>query len=218
MLRDAICDGERTLDRDGEVLISFTCSSVKRTGLPTIKKMLLAYKDCIEKYGSLYQINKAIRDGRLHRIEPRVYSDTGEENELEIVQWKHPNAVMTLDSAYFYYGLTDVIPSEYHMATAFRARRIDDPIVRQYYMPDGTFSIGKTSLQYCGDCVRIYDLERLLIETARMKSKLPYDLYKEVISSFRNRIGEILPAKIQLYLRSFPKRETIENIIGEEVF
>lgn len=179
---------------------------------------MLAYKDCIEKYGSLYQINKAIRSGRLHKIEPRVYSDTGDENELEIVQWKHPNAIMTLNSAYFYYGLTDVIPTEYHMATESHARRIVDPIVRQYYMPEGTFAIGKTDMQYCGDEVRVYDLERLLIETARMKSKLPYDLYKEVVASFRSRIGEIVPAKIQLYLRSFPKRESIESIIGEEVF
>ena len=180
--------------------------------------MLLAYKDCIEKYGSLYQINKAIRSGRLHKVEPRVYSDTGDESELEIIQWKYPNTIMTLGSAYFYYGLTDVIPTEYHMATESHARQIIDPIVRQYYMPEGTLAIGKTNIQYCGDDVRVYDLERLLIETARMKSKLPYDLYKEVITSFRNRINEILPARLQLYLRSFPKRGAIEDIIGEEVF
>lgn len=180
--------------------------------------MLKSYKDCISEYGSLYHINKAIGSGRLFRLEPRVYSDTGEENELEIVQWKHPKAVIAFDSAYFYYGLTDTIPSVYHMATDSAARRITDPIVKQYYMPKGTFDIGRTEMMYSGDNIRTYDLERLLIETARMKGKLPYDLYKEVVASFRERRAEMSPAKIQLYLRSFPKKGLIEDIIGEEVF
>lgn len=180
--------------------------------------MLFDFAECREKFGSPYQIDKAIADGRLHKMERGVYSDTGEENELEIVQWKHPAAVMTFDSAYFYYNLTDMIPELYYMATDFSARKITDPLVKQYYMPKGTFAIGQTEIDYCGDKVRIYDLNRLLIETARMKSKLPSDLYKEVILAFRSRTSELVPSTIQQYLKSFPKRELIENILYEEVF
>ena len=48
-------------------------------------------------------------------------------------------------------------------------------------MPKGTIKIGVVSCRFLNDNVsRIFDKERLLIETARNKTKLPYDLYKEV--------------------------------------
>lgn len=200
------------------LLVLFLKTSVKQLILQTFWEMLLDYAECLKRFGSLYRIRKAIDGRRLFKVESGVYSDTGDENELEIVQWKHPRAIMTLDSAYFYHNLTDEIPTVYSMATDYGARKIADPLVKQYFMPRGTVEIGKTEIEYAGDKVRTYDLERLVIETARMKSKIPYDLYKEVVLSFRRRIAEIVPATIQIYLRSFPKRSSIERIIGEEIF
>jgi len=147
-----------------------------------------------------------------------VYSDTGDENELEIVQWRHPKAVMTLDSAYFYYDLTDEVPDAYYMATDRKARPLNDPLVWQFFMPEGTFELGITTIEYCGDKVRTYDLERLLIETARMKSRLDPALYKEVVVSFRKRTESLIAHKIADYLQFFPRRDAIECVIYEEVF
>lgn len=186
--------------------------------MPTIGKMLYSFTDCREKFGSPYQIEKAIGAGRIFKLDVGVYSDTGEENELQIVQWKHPNAVMTFDSAYFYYDLTDTVPDFYYMATDHGARPIVDPLVRQYYLPMGTAGIGVTTIDYCGDKVRTFDLERLLIETARMKGKLAPDLYKEVVLSFRRRSNELQAYKIADYLVHFARRDSIETIIYEEVF
>ena len=137
-----------------------------------------------------------------------VYSDTGAENELEIVQWRHPNAVMTFDSAYFYHDLTDAVPEFYYMATAHGARPIRDPLVKQFYMPSGTEELGVTTIEYCGDKVRIFDLER----------QLAPDQYKEVVLSFRRRSSELEAYKIADYLAHFARRDAIESIIYEEVF
>ena len=104
------------------------------------------------------------------------------------------------------------------MATDCKARRIADPLVRQFYMPAGTYEIGQTTIEYCGDAVRTYDLERLLIETARMKGKLAPDLYKEVILSFRKRVDKLRAYKITDYLQHFARRDAIETVIYEEVF
>ena len=192
--------------------------SAKGAILPTKGKMLYTFVECKEKFGSPYQIEKATADGRLWKMGTGVYSDTGEENELEIVQWKHPKAVMTLDSAYFYHDLTDSVPEFYYMATDHGARPIADPLVKQCYLPKGTAGIGVTTIEYCGDKVRTFDLERLLIETARMKGKIAPDLYKEVVLSFRRRATELAAYKIADYLAHFAKRDAIETIIYEEVF
>ena len=74
------------------------------------------------------------------------------------------------------------------------------------------------TIGYCGDKIRTFDLERLLIETARMKGKIAPDLYKEVVLSFRRRATELAAYKIADYLAHFAKRDAIEKIIYEEVF
>ena len=192
--------------------------SAKVVEMPTNGKMLYSFAECKEKFGSPYQIDKAVAAGSLWKLGVGVYSDTGAENELEIVQWRHPNAVMTFDSAYFYHDLTDMVPEFYYMATAHGARPIRDPLVKQFYMPSGTEGVGVTTIDYCGDRVRTFDLERLLIETARMKGKLAPDLYKEVVLSFRRKSSELEAYKIADYLAHFARRDAIESIIYEEVF
>lgn len=139
-------------------------------------------------------------------------------SELETVQFKYPKGILAFESAYFYHDLTDVIPDVYHIATPSNAPAINDPRIRQHYFPTAIHLIGVVQIDYCGDKVRTYDLERLLIDTARMKSKLPSDLYKEVILSFRAHVGELSEEKIGSYLTFFPKRNMIERILYEEVF
>lgn len=179
--------------------------------------MLYTFSDSTRRFGSQYLTELAVREGQLYKLEAGVYSDTGKESELEVIQFKYPKAVMTFESAYFYHDLTDMIPDHYSMATASNASAIKDARVKQYYVPAALLQIGISEVVYNGDKVRVYGLERLLVETARMKSKLPSDLYREVISSFRKRIPQMdLEAVADMIVR-FPKREMIERIISEEV-
>ena len=180
--------------------------------------MYLNYIDCKRRFGSPYQIDKAIADGRLKKVESGVYSDGGRVSELEIIQFKYPKGILSFESAYFYYDLTDVIPDAYHLVTPSNASAIKDSRIRQHYVPAEIHSIGLTEIRHCGDRVRTYDLERLLIDTARMKSKLPSDMYKEVVLAFRSRTQSLSEEKIGTYLQSFPKRNMIERILYEEVF
>ena len=75
-----------------------------------------------------------------------------------------------------------------------------------------------TEIDYCGEKIRIYDKERLVIETVRHKTKMPLDLYHEVISNFRDIRHELYGAKIDDYLQSFPRRDVLFTIIRDEVF
>ena len=180
--------------------------------------MYLNYAECRKRFGSPYQIERAVADGRIMKIEPGVYSDGGRVSELATIQFKYPKGILSFDSAYFYYDLTDVIPDAYHLSTPANAPAINDPRVKQHYIPAAIHSTGIAEITYCGDRVRTYDLERLLIDTARMKSKLPSDLYKEVIMAFRSRSSSLSEEKIGTYLQLFPKRNLIERILYEEVF
>ena len=65
--------------------------------------------------------------------------------------------------------------------------------------------------------LRIFDKERLLIETVRMRTKMPLDLYHEVVGNYRKEAAALYPAKMEDYLDSFPKRDVIFDVIKKEV-
>lgn len=180
--------------------------------------MLLTYRDCRERFGKPYQIDGAVADGRLRKIEPGIYSDGGNPSELAVIQFKYPKGILAFESAYLYYDLTDSIPERYALATPANATAIRDPRVKQYYVPTRIYGLGITEIARGGDRIRVYDRERVLVDTARMKNLMAVDLYKEVIGNFRKRIAELDPTKIADYLEQFPKRSMIERIIDEEVF
>lgn len=181
--------------------------------------MLMSFPECLERYGTEYAMRKAIAGGELHRIEKGVYSDRpGHVAEEEILRKKYPDSVLTLQSAFMYHSFSDTVPDLYSLATGPKAAVISDRRVKQYFMPDGTLEIGRMEMDYDGVKIVVYDLERLLIELMRFRTKLPFDYYKEVVKSYRENVDKIYPAKIDDYLEAFPRRDAIEDAIDREVF
>ena len=149
--------------------------------------MLIPYSECVKRYGNHHKIARMVETGELFKIEPGIYSDTKRKpRELELIQARYPAAVVTLLSAYYYYDLTDHIPDKYHLAMERGGTRIKDPGVIQHDVPVGTLNIGVDLTEINGTSMRIFDRERLLIETIRMRTKLPYDLYRLVAKGYND--------------------------------
>ena len=199
-------------------MVQFTQNSAKHRNCGKSLNMIKRLTECLEEYGSHYRIRELIREGKLFKIEPGIYSDSPRYGTLEVLLTKYPRSVVTLDSAFHYYNLTDEIPTMFHLATDRDDGKIKDPRVKQSFVPTGTSSIGVTEIDYCGEKIRIYDKERLVIETVRHKTKMPLDLYHEVIGNFRDIRHELYGAKIDDYLQSFPRRDVLFTIIRDEVF
>ena len=180
--------------------------------------MLYSYVACIKKIGTDYQLKKALHAGKLFQIEKGVYSDRNRVSELELVIFKYPHAVFTMDSAFYYHGLTDTIPDLFFVNTDRNAPKIRDKRVRQCFCTAQLLSVGKIQLNYQGTEIPVYGLERMIIELVRHRQKLPYDYYKEIVRSFRNRIYDIDIEKLQDYIPLFPVSNKIQNLIEKEIF
>ena len=167
--------------------------------------MIYTYRDCMAKWSSDYQIKKQIEAGNLYQIEKGIYSDTPDVSTLSIIAAKYPQAIFTMDSAFYYHGLTDVIPDEYHIATDKHSIFLSDKRVHQYYIRSDIFNIGVTAMTKRDATIKIYDRERMLIELLRYKNKLPFDYYKEIIGNYRNLIYELDIERIQQYATTFPR-------------
>ena len=82
---------------------------------------------------------------------------------------KYPNAILTLNSAFYYYGLTDTIPDHYYVATPKSNRKIEDVRVKQIYENSNAFEMGKTTIEYDdeGASLLINSNEQMLSEKLR---------------------------------------------------
>ena len=170
-----------------------------------------------DKY-STYQLNKAIKNKQLFKVANGLYSNKEFVNPLEIICKKYPNAIFTLDSAYYYYNLTDVIPDYFYLATKRTDTRITDKNIKQVFIPNDLFEFGKTQIEIENVKVNIYNKERMLIELIRKKNLIPFDYYKEIITNYRNEADILDIYKIQKYISYYKNESSLYDTLMREVF
>ena len=172
--------------------------------------MLYTRNEISKKYKSTYQLNKALNNKEIFKIENGIYSDEEYVNPLLIIKKKYPNAIFTMDSAFYYWNLTEVIPNQFSLATKRFNTRYKDVDIKQYFIKDNLFEFGKTTL-------KVENVE-MLIELVRKKSQIPLDYYKEIISNYRKIVNTLDPFKISNYISYYKNDETLYNRIQSEVY
>lgn len=167
---------------------------------------------------STYQLNKAIKNKELFKVDNGLYSDIEFVNPLEIILKKYPNAIFTFDSAYYYYDLTDVIPDYFYLATKRSDSRIKDKNIKQIFIPNDLFEFGKTQIEVENIKINIYDEERMLVELIRKKNIIPFDYYKEIITNYRKKTDKLDIYKIQEYISYYKNESSLYDTLMREVF
>ncbi len=179
--------------------------------------MLFTYNETFKMCKNDYGIHKALKSGKIFKIEPGIYSDKEFEFELAVISKKYPKAVFTMKSAFYYLGLTDTIPDKYYLATDKDAAKIRDPRVVQVFENSGNLELGMTIREVEGITIRVYGYERMLLELLRNKSHLPFDFYKEIILNYRKRIGSMDITLLEDMAQELPKSDMILNTLDMEV-
>ena len=176
--------------------------------------MIYSYKEIMEIYKNDYNLKKALNKNEIFKLDTGIYSSKKIVSPLVIYSKKYPNSVITMDSAYYYYNLTDVIPSKVYLATDRNADKINNEKIVQTFMAKNILYQGRVNLQTNDGVINIYDRERLLIELIRKKKKIPFDYYKEI----RALVDELDMYKIEEYLALFKNDMSLSNILQMEVF
>ena len=179
--------------------------------------MIYSYEESINKYGSKYLLKKAVQSGEFYQQDKGIYSDEQYVSDEYIIAAKYPKAIYTMQSAFYHYNLTDVIPEKYYLATDRDAAKIPDSRVVQIFEKKDLLMLGATIDIRNGFTINIYNRERLLVELLRHKSKLPFSYYKEVLLSYRDIIHELDIRAIQDYAAEVPKTSKIMETLRLEV-
>ena len=180
--------------------------------------MIYTYSELKDNGLDNYNINKKVANKELYKIESGLYSDTEKYNHLEYIVKRYPNSIFTSESAFFYLGLTDYIPSKYFLATKHNAKKIVNDKIEQIFMSNHFFETGKSELNYNNVKINIYNKERMLIELIRNKNTISFDYYKEIIGNYREIADEIDMSLLADYLECFANGKNIFEIIHREVF
>ena len=178
---------------------------------------LLSYAEALRFYGSDHRLKTALAEKAIFKIEDGVYCDENNPPESAVICFAYPGAVITMLSAFYYHGLTDVIPETIDIAIKSSGRAPNAKNARIYYSPKGFHDQGKMTLDVHGFPIAVYSKERMLIELLRNKDSLPYDLYKEVLSNYRRIIASLDLRWIEGCLMGFPKQRLILRRLEEEV-
>ena len=179
--------------------------------------MIYSYSECIELFGSYYALNQALINKNIFKIKEGLYSTDKKPKELEVFVKEHKDAVFTLESAFYYLGISDVIPEKYVVATDKDASKYKETNIKQYFLNGGLIKIGVVFIKRAGVDIPVFNKERMLIELIRYKNKIPFDYYKEIINYYRSHINDIDVSLVLDYLESFPKKELITKTIQTEV-
>ena len=180
--------------------------------------MIYLYKELRKKYKSNDKIKKMINEGKIIKVEKGIYSDNGNVNYLEILTKKYPDAVFTMNSAFYFFNLTDVIPDKEYLAIKRDSTKISDDRIKVIYYQDKFFDIGKTTIKVNGVEINIYDKERMLIELIRNEKAIGFDYYKEIINNYREIKDELNIKKISEYISKYAIEDYLYDVIMKEVF
>ena len=179
--------------------------------------MLMPYAEAVKEYGSGYRLKKAVAMGEIYKLSPGVYARRAAATDMEKLQVRYKSAIFTMDSAFYFHGLTDVVPEELHMATARNSTRIPDKKVHQYFEVANYHGLGQSIVEFNGAMLRCYDQERMLLELVRHRNTMPFDYYKEIVHNYRKRSDGIYYGKLDDYIEAMQSRTDFYDVIQREI-
>ena len=180
--------------------------------------MLFTFQEAVEECGSRQKLRDAVSKGLLSSVARGLYSTDPDADMLSVVSKLYPEAIITGATALYLHRLIDTPPDRIDIASKRGGTKIRDFRVKQHFIPEEWLDEGAEEGEFNGVKVRIYSLERMLLELMRNRNKLPYDIYKEAISSFRKKANSMNIYRLQDYSEAMPRGESYLDRALAEVF
>ena len=180
--------------------------------------MVYTYQELKNKYNTDYNIKKAIEKEEIYKLEKGLYSNKKYVNPMALYSKKYPNAIVTMDSAFYFYDLTDVIPQKVYLATDSHSRKIENDNIVQLFVDSKILNEGKITEKIDDEHINIYDKERLLVELIRKRNQISFDYYKELISNYRECSDKLDMYKIEMYISLYKNEANLSDALLREVF
>ena len=130
--------------------------------------------------------------GYLERIRHGYYqlADWDTSSEEQLIATLIPKAIICVESALFHYGYSDFAPRTASLAVPRSRPRtkldIDALELQTYYVQSEIYELGKTTADFNGVMLPVYDRERTICDCFKYRSRLDNEIFNKALSAYVN--------------------------------
>lgn len=142
-------------------------------------------------YGiSTQEVAKLCKEGRLLRIKHGYYQSADDYYlpEEQILASLLPEAVVCLESALFHYGYSDLTPRAWSVMVprniSLNKLEIEGLELDVHFVSKDLYDIGKTTADFNGVQLAIYDRERTICDCFKFRSQLDSEVFNKALNAY----------------------------------
>ena len=130
--------------------------------------------------------------GYLERIRHGYYqlADGDTSSEEQLIAALIPKAIICVESALFHYGYSDFAPRKWSIAVPRSMSRtkldIDALELQTYYVQSEIYGLGKTTADFNGVMLPVYDRERTICDCFKYRSRLDNEIFNKALNAYVN--------------------------------
>lgn len=156
-------------------------------------KKILSMSELNELGFSAYIVRNMVAHGQLIKLNKSTYENAnykGKDSDFIYVYAYVPDGKICLLSAAVIYGLTTYRPDSIDVAVT-QKRNVSTlpswPTIKLWYFDNVRLETGVTSMEVCNQKVKIYDIEKTVIDIVYYRNKLGIEETKEVLKNYLKR-------------------------------
>ena len=130
--------------------------------------------------------------GFLARVRHGYYrlADIQEISEARLISTLIPKGIVCVESALFHYGYSDFTPRKWSIAIPRSMSRtkleVDELSLQAYYVPPELYELGKTTADFDGVTLSVYDRERTICDCFKYRSRLDNEIFSKALNAYAN--------------------------------
>ena len=167
--------------------------------IKTVTKQVLIEKGGVAKAADFVAAGVSAVDvvnlcnaGYLDRIRHGYYQlaegDTSSEEQL--LKTLIPQGIVCVESALFHYGYSDFAPRKWSIAVPRSISRtkldVDALALQTYYVQSEIYELGRTTADFDGVRLSLYDRERTICDCFKYRSRLDNEIFNKALHAYAN--------------------------------
>lgn len=130
--------------------------------------------------------------GYLDRVRHGYYqmAEQHETAEEQMLATLIPQGIVCVESALFHYGYSDFAPRKWSIAVPRSVSRakldVDALPVQTYFVQQDLYELGKTTGDFDGVTLSVYDRERTICDCFKYRSRLDNELFSKALNAYAN--------------------------------
>lgn len=130
--------------------------------------------------------------GYLDRVRHGYYqmAEQNEATEEQMLATLIPQGIVCVESALFHYGYSDFAPRKWSIAVPRSVSRAKLDVaalpVQTYFVQQDLYELGKTTGDFHGVTLPVYDRERTICDCFKYRSRLDTELFSKALNAYAN--------------------------------